>query len=378
MRKEYKYNAYRKISKYNAYYIFSRLYLHIIDFFTQIFLKKKKAQINFKNIKKILISNIAHFGDIIISTSILPILKEKYPKAKISFLCGSWNREFLENHHLIDKVFCFDHRKLNRSKIFFLKKLIKHISKKKEAIKKIADENFCLAIDLHYYYPNSIPFLHKAKINTILGYSSAGYKSYLTFPLQWMYTSCHVSQYHINLINLLPKILVTDSQLRACLPKTFDSGNEIINKMLLDDYFVLHMGAGIKKREWAIDKWQQIKETLLEQNVKIIFTGANSHENHRINQVIDDSKNCENLCDKLNMNDLFIIIKNAKMVVTHDTSILHIATAYDVPMVIIDKSASNSANWIMKKSDIKTIKVCSKKSKKKPKHALPMDILDDF
>ena len=48
--------------------------------------------------RRILLLNGTHIGDIIISTSILPILRSAYTSAEIGFMVGSWSSMVLKNH----------------------------------------------------------------------------------------------------------------------------------------------------------------------------------------------------------------------------------------------------------------------------------------
>jgi len=52
----------------------------------------------------ILLVQLDHLGDAIISTAILPVLRKRYPKASIEVLAGPWNREVFETLPEVDRV----------------------------------------------------------------------------------------------------------------------------------------------------------------------------------------------------------------------------------------------------------------------------------
>ena len=85
--------------------------LRLIDFFLRIihFRFREPPSIP-SHPKKILLSNLAHFGDVVIATTVLPILSSRFPGVKIAFLGGSKVAPLvLEHHPLISKIHTYDH-----------------------------------------------------------------------------------------------------------------------------------------------------------------------------------------------------------------------------------------------------------------------------
>ncbi|MFA6502189.1 MAG: glycosyltransferase family 9 protein, partial [Parachlamydiales bacterium] len=296
------------------------LLLYLFDFFSVFFVKKSKnSQKSIQSPKKILVSNIAHLGDVILSLGILPVLKKEFPDAKIYFLCGSWSNEIVQAHPLIDGFCNFDHYKLNRSNVFFIKKIIKHFRTRREAIKFIKNENISLAVDLRLHFPNSIPLLYKGRIETRLGYTCAGFGCFLTHWLDYEKKDVHITKYYIDLIDPFLKNKILDKQL---LPKLHVE-NVIISKEIItklpDNYYVIHIGSGDKLKMIDIQYWIEIKNRLVLNKIPIVFTGNGEFENEMINQIINGSDFCINLCGGLNLNDLFFVVKNSKKIISVDT-----------------------------------------------------------
>ena len=70
---------------------------------------------------KILVSNVAHLGDVLYSLRVVALLKEKYPSADIDFLCGSWSLPLVKSCSDINNVYVVDHWKLNRKNMCIVK-----------------------------------------------------------------------------------------------------------------------------------------------------------------------------------------------------------------------------------------------------------------
>jgi hypothetical protein len=66
-------------------------------------------------VRKILIANGAHLGDIVLATSVLPALKQRFPGAQLGMLVGSWSRPVIDQHPLLDWIHTVDHWKASRA-----------------------------------------------------------------------------------------------------------------------------------------------------------------------------------------------------------------------------------------------------------------------
>ena len=99
------------------------LYLKVLDAFFSFIKVFKKTSAFELSPKKILIIQLAHKGDVIMTTSILPIIKKAYPMATVGMLIGSWSKEVVQEHPLVDILHILDHPKLNRSDKSLIKKI---------------------------------------------------------------------------------------------------------------------------------------------------------------------------------------------------------------------------------------------------------------
>ena len=121
------------------------------------YLIPKKEHQTLSDPRKILICNIAHMGDVVTTTSVIPVVQSNFPNAEIDFLIGSCSKPILAHHPGIRKIHLLDHWKLNRSPISFLRKWWKYRRMYKTALTSIKAESYDVALDVYYYYPNSIP-----------------------------------------------------------------------------------------------------------------------------------------------------------------------------------------------------------------------------
>ncbi len=61
------------------------------------------------DVKNILLVRIDRIGDVILSLPMLPLLKRRYPNARISVLMRQYTRELVEGHSCVDAVLVYEH-----------------------------------------------------------------------------------------------------------------------------------------------------------------------------------------------------------------------------------------------------------------------------
>ncbi len=290
--------------------------------------------------KKILISHLGHLGDLVIATSVLPLLKRAFPHAKLGFLASSWSKAVIENHPFIDKLHLLDHWKLNRSKSSLGKKVYQYFKSFFSSYQEIRKEGYDAAIDLYFYYPNSILLLSLARIPRRIGYTSSGFGSLLTDAIDWTFQEQYVSEYYKPLLkkigveerfiqNMKPFLRVpSEEKQEALLQKLSKTAQE-------KGYWILHMGASADKKEWPLEKWKGLAKKISGEGFFIVFTGHGEEEKKRIDQVKEGLANVQSLCNELSWDELVLLIQKATILISVDTVVTHIAFAFGVPTLIL-------------------------------------------
>jgi ADP-heptose:LPS heptosyltransferase len=344
---------------------FARMFIYSINYylsfhdFITFLAPKKKTVLPIKNPKKILISNIACLGDVIITTSVIPVIKKHYPNSKLFFLGASSTELLLKNHHLIDGFFSFNHYRINRRKINLFKKIINHLQTKRLLIKQLKKENIDLAIDFYFYNPNSIKLLHKAKIPNIIGYTNCGFKNLLTLKVEnHLNPFWHMSEYHLDLLNLILEKKEKARPLEPSLPLVREPTYKQLKNYENKKFILIHTGAGQQER--YLD--QKVTQKLLDSITKdylVLFIGLGEEEKKHIEKIINGYTNCINLSNKLNILDIIYLCNRAEMVMSTDSSISHLASSFNNPQTVFFRNVNffHQQLWLLKKQNIKMIQM---------------------
>lgn len=330
---------------------FGNLILRIFDFLCMIIVKFAPRRGEIKT-DKILLSNIAHMGDLVIATKMLPVLKANFPKSKIGFICGSWAETVLKSNPMIDHIYILDHWKINRTKCFIYKKIWGYLKTKRRVLRELKLEKWDIAIDLYYYFPNTIPLLWQAKIPVRIGYISGGFGKLLTHPHIWKNEYKHMSVYNLDLLKtLFNKINFSNNENR--LPSlSYDKIEKLKEKMQnVENYTVFHVGSDNQDKEWSLNNWRELAKTLTHEGKTIVFTGRGERENALISSIItqitlDSPLDALNLCNKLSFDEFVFVISKAKMLISIDSVGIHIAAAFNIPTIVLFCGINNKAHII--------------------------------
>ena len=123
-------------------------------------------------VRRILVCNNAHLGDLVNATAILAPLRKLFPTAQIGFLTSSWSVQVIKSNPEVSYIHTFDHFLLNRSDLTLPRKIKEHITTARRAVRQLRALRYEVGIDTYHFIQNSIPLLWIARIPVRIGYSS--------------------------------------------------------------------------------------------------------------------------------------------------------------------------------------------------------------
>lgn len=302
--------------------------------------------------KRILLSNLGHLGDVLISTSVLPVLKSTYPDVRIGFVAGSWAQSILSDHPMVDEIHIVDHWFLNRTTQGKVQKIRRFLKTTQTALREIRALQYNISIHLYSYFPNAIPLAWEVGVPVRIGYTSGGFGPLLTHPVPFQQAGKHESEYQADLLHVLGIGKEHLDRLKMTLPDpTPDTeinlcrflGRESLDRT---PYRLIHMGSGAGViHEWPLPSWRALAERLQANGVTLVFTGIGRRERENVEAVTAGLKDCHNLCDRLDWWGFVEAIRQAEIVYSVETSAGHIAAAVGTPCVSIYGGTSDTSRW---------------------------------
>lgn len=302
--------------------------------------------------KKILLLNGAHVGDLVISTSILPILRSAYPSVEIGFVVGSWSSMVIKNHPDVAFIHLVDHWLLNRSKASRLRKIQHYRKTYKTALDEIRDTGYDMALCIFpYFLPDYMDLAWRAGIPIRLGFPNSVFASLATATTN-LSTSPFFHQAALQ-AEVLKPLSIDERHLAkrksVLAPSTDDSRREVLsllNVATLRDtkYCVIHLGAGAINREMPNGFWREIAVNLSKSHL-LLFTGRGDREESNVVFVMDGLKNCINACNRLSWNGFVEAVRHADVLYGVESMAGHVAAAVDTPSIVVYSGVAGVARW---------------------------------
>lgn len=323
--------------------------LKIIDFFIDLLPIKKNSLP--KEVNKILLIKPDHLGDVLLLTSVLPLIKEKYPNIKIDIIIGSWAKVILYNNPYINNIYEINHFRLDRSKKSVFNKLLKFLKDYFGVLQDIRQNYYDISINFRSYGDNliTLQLLSKSKYN--IAYGSAGFGGLLDCELDIVEKKHEVEYF----LDLLAKLAIKEdiNNLHSFVSISKDDKQyvkEIVNRYKLKDFIIIHPGSGDTKKMKDSVFWEEIikchKET-------IVFCGTKDEK-----YLIKDLKN-KNILDLMgifSISQLVEFYKKAKLIYTVDSLAGHLASITDTKTISFYSDFTDTIRWKPLGSNVKVIK----------------------
>lgn len=273
--------------------------------------------------KKVLIVRLGKIGDIIISSFVFEVLKKRFPGIDISLFTLQSNREVLKYNSDID------HLILSKKNLYLYSKLL--------SLRKIF---YDLVIDLNDDPSTTSSFIRKIiKAHRIVGFNFTANDSSDLFP-QPKKNKTHI----IDRISYLLNELGIKLSKNDIHPKLYVGNKERIDvENQLNEYkkqykiLALNLSAGAEIRYWQIENWIELIKRIHIEIPEIIFLPLSTFEDEHLRNNIFNKVKKEFLINQIykSFHHFASYIYNSDFIISPDTAAVHIASAFNKPIVAI-------------------------------------------
>ena len=275
-----------------------------------------------ENIRKILIIRFSSIGDIVLATSPIITIRNKFPGARIDFLTLNSFKPLLKNHTGIDNIIGFE----KKSK---LKSLIK-------LRQSLITESYDMIFDLHQSLRTKLLLFGFYK--NIYRISKPRMLRFLLFKFNLNYFSSEfstINMYHNAFKGLLEKdysypktSLFVEENILKSIYSIFKS----ISKM--KEYICLVPGAAWEQKQWSPQKYSLLIDSIYENTTfEVIMIGGISDAICNEIRTLNDKIIALN--GETDIEQSLAILKLSSHVVGSDTGMLHAAEALGVSVTMI-------------------------------------------
>jgi heptosyltransferase-3 len=280
-------------------------------------------------IKKILIVKPDHYGDILLFTAVLPLIKSAYPQANIDMVCGSWATAILGNNPNINKIYYVDHFFLNRTSITKHQKFKKFVSTYFSSLRKIRLEHYdvCL-LGRASGLPNMGIFAYFSKSKCIIGHDAIGLGDLCDIVVKYEFNSHEVEHF----LELLKPLGIESVNYQNLHSELFYDGKDssYVDNLIMEshlishNFIIIHPGAGLKERLLSIDLWIKLVDRL-EDDIVICGMDLEKEYCFLLDKHFSGKKKIVDFTKKLSIAQLYLLFAKAKRAFTLDSLSAHIA-----------------------------------------------------
>ncbi len=288
--------------------------------------KNKNDSIDMSKIKKVLFLRYdGKIGDMIINTLMFREIKKAYPHIEIGVVVRGANGQVIENNPNVDKIYEYD----------------KKSKKLKSLAKKIQDERYDLLIDFsEMLRVKQMMFINlcKAKINMGLDKSGWNLFDISIDPEKDFKWTEHITERYatylkklgINIEDFSYDIYLNENEEKKGMELKEKIGE---NKKLI----VINPYGASKHKTFSKEKIKEITGILSEKDENYISFVFPPNKKDEIFQMIKEFKNKKIIVDEniKTIRDSGGIIKHSDLLITPDTSVVHIGAAFDKNMIAV-------------------------------------------
>lgn len=253
---------------------------------------------------KFLILRFSSIGDIVLTTPVVRNLKEQIEDAEIHYLTKPQFKAILENNPYIDQVHILD----------------KSIKEKAEELKY---EHFDYLIDLHRNI-RTARFKNRLKIISF-SFKKLNWEKWLLVNFKKnKLPDVHIVDRYLDPLKVFD--IVNDHKgLDYFIPEKDEVNLSSISEDLQKGYVGVVVGAFHNTKKLTKEKIISVCKKL---NKSIVLLGGpeNREEAEEIKNAV--GKNIYNTCGNYNINQSASLVKQAKVILTPDTGLMHIASAF--------------------------------------------------
>jgi heptosyltransferase-2 len=258
---------------------------------------------------KFLIVRFSSIGDIVLTTPVIRCLKKQVPGAEVHFLVREAFLPVVQHNPYIDKIHVLAHSW-------------------ELMMEELRLEEYDVIIDLHH------------NIKTLRLKRGLGVKSFSVNKL-------NIRKYILTAfkINLLPGLHIVDRYLATARSFGVRNDGEGLDYFIAPQeetrkqdipgshyagYIACVIGAAHGTKRWPVSKWKAFCEKM--DHPVILLGGKEDVDRGREIASVDPVK-VYNACGKFSLNESADLVRKAKLVISNDTGLMHIAAAFKRPVI---------------------------------------------
>jgi lipopolysaccharide heptosyltransferase II len=300
------------------------------------------------NIRSLLIIQLDHLGDAILSLGLIREIKAASPHIRLEVLCSPWTAPLFSTLPEVDRIHVSRQNRFRRPapRLLWLWDLLAWSS-------RLRRHRFDAAIDIRGELPHAL-LMWLAGIPHRIGHRAGGGEFLLTAAIDYQPYRHQVSD-RAELLAALRKLLGQPDQIhpRQCLPTyvpplpAISSVAHRLQSLSNHSLFVLHLGAGTSAKRWPAEHWHTLAQRLLHSTAAHLIVVGTPDDCHVAQNLVrhNDLHRLHDWTGTLTIPELAALLGRADLFVGADSGPAHLAAAVGIPTLVLFSGTNDSQTW---------------------------------
>jgi heptosyltransferase-2 len=279
------------------------------------------------SIKNILVLRPDRLGDVILTLPVIRNLKNTYPDAKITYLCTEYTSHILRYYELISDIIIYDPKKTHKNYRGIW-----------QLFKQLERYNFDIAIHLLPKFPLALAtYIANIKYSIGTGFRWFSFLYTHRFYEHRKYNLYHEAEYNLH---LLSKLGIDDT----CIPDVYSYfkfpaeienaiKKVIVTKFQNKPFIIIHPGSGGSAIDWPIENYSELLKLLNDWGEYAVGITGIFSEREFLEPLYTSGMQFVDFIDKFDLNQLSMLLRNARLLISNSTGPLHLAVAMGTPVL---------------------------------------------
>nr|WP_321258589.1 glycosyltransferase family 9 protein [uncultured Pseudodesulfovibrio sp.] len=227
-----------------------------------------------RQIRSILVVKPDHLGDLLLTSSVLPLLRKRFPDSRIDMVVNSGSLPVIRDSTIVDHVFVVDHWMLNRSKASLWHKLIIFMKSFYFTIREVRKVEYDLCLNLRAFGGNLVTFCGLSGSRYCVGHGTGGGGWFFDEEVPWIPGKHEVEHYLEVLAPLGIEASLEELRCEMSVSESVRSGvRDMVVERELSPFVIFQPGSGATERMLPSDVWAATADALPE-GVAILVCGT--------------------------------------------------------------------------------------------------------
>lgn len=295
--------------------------------------------------RSILIMKPDHLGDLLMLTSVLPLLALRYPQAAIDLLCGSWGWAVLGNNPALRRVIPLEHICYDRRSISPFRKLLDFCRSLGHTVSCLRAERYDLCLNFRDAGGDLILLARSCGCRHIVGHGTGGFGALLDTSVSWT-EGLHEIEHYIEVLRPLGVKAELSGLHYEIFPQPADEVmlTQLLAESVREPFVVIHPGCGDLRKLRPAEAWARLIDGL-DQSLNVIVTGTKDEQQLFSGIAAAASRKLLSLMGALTVPQLFLLLKRAERVYALDSLAAHLGAAAGTPITVFWSVTNDPAQW---------------------------------